>query len=177
MKDEQGFDPDETYLANDNPFWDGTPASHPAWDRGSQHTAKMIARQLSAIIVGVGNEHVTDDYAAVRAHIRLICEAYDVMVDQLTDEQRLTAAGILIQQNKDTQREAVDKLFRMTPEQLGQAAVDAANDDYEFNKLMQCSGVDAIAKLPSCKEEGRGHYYIYGKPNCISCGTRKPTDD
>jgi hypothetical protein len=66
------------------------------------------------------------------------------------------------------QRSAVDALFNMTPEQLGQAAVDAAKEgpgskhnltptnaeleaaqeEYEFNRLMQCTGLDEIANFP-----------------------------
>jgi hypothetical protein len=58
------------------------------------------------------------------------------------------------------QRAAVNALFNMTPEQLGEAAVeaaafnaaqDAAQEEYEFNRLMQCTGLDEIAKLPKKK--------------------------
>ena len=42
MRDEQGFDPDENYTVEDNPFWDGTEGAHPAWWRGQQHTVEMM---------------------------------------------------------------------------------------------------------------------------------------
>ena len=46
MKDEYGFDPDETYTQEDNLFWDGTNFAHPAWWRGQDDGIKGAARRI-----------------------------------------------------------------------------------------------------------------------------------
>lgn len=67
-KDEQGFDPDENYTKEDNPFWDATDAAHPAWWRAEEYVTKQIARQLSELVFG--KENVTDDYRLFRDKLR-----------------------------------------------------------------------------------------------------------
>ena len=41
-RDEYGYDPDETYVAEDNPFYDATDGAHPAWWRGQKYTIEVM---------------------------------------------------------------------------------------------------------------------------------------
>lgn len=50
-RDEYGFSDDETITTEDNPFWDGTDAAHPAWwrgcDRGSVSIIELVYKFLT----------------------------------------------------------------------------------------------------------------------------------
>lgn len=52
MKDKYGFDPEETTKIEDNPFWDCTDFSHPAWWRGEEYSYKMICKKINEWLDG-----------------------------------------------------------------------------------------------------------------------------
>lgn len=49
MKDEYGYDPDETTTSPDNPFFDDTGCAHPAYFRGHDQGVLVTARILQTI--------------------------------------------------------------------------------------------------------------------------------
>ena len=84
--DEQGLDLDLDYTVTDNPFWDGTPASHPAWDRGMQHTAKMITKQLQKAVLGPeSTEELT--FQQVMVHVKAAMQTCnEIIIDAVLEE-------------------------------------------------------------------------------------------
>lgn len=67
-KDKYGFDSDETYTQEDNPFWDATDAAHRAWWRGQEYTERQMTKQLNAILFG--KEKMT--FQQIKNHLRKI---------------------------------------------------------------------------------------------------------
>lgn len=78
-EDAQGFDLDLNYTKEDNPFWDGTPAAHPAWDRGMQHTTKIITRKLQDIVLGPDSSEDLS-FQQVLQHIRVAMETCNIII-------------------------------------------------------------------------------------------------
>ena len=52
MEDEYGFDPDKNLIIEDNPFWDGTDAAHPAYWRGQDDASAIWAVKLTEWLDG-----------------------------------------------------------------------------------------------------------------------------
>jgi len=51
-RDEYGYDPDESYTAEDNPFYDATDGAHPAWWRGSDYSIDRVVETLHNLLDG-----------------------------------------------------------------------------------------------------------------------------
>lgn len=70
-KNEQGLDPDENYTQEDNSFWDGTDAAHPAWWRGTDYAHQMCANWITRILDGEDNGKGTmrEPFETIRCRI------------------------------------------------------------------------------------------------------------
>lgn len=68
VADAQGFDPDDNYTAEDNPFWDCTDAAHPAWWRGEEYSAKAMVRLINRWLDKSSEEMmIGTNYAEIQA--------------------------------------------------------------------------------------------------------------
>lgn len=84
--DEQGFDPDLNYTQEDNPFWDGTPGAHPAWDRGMMYTTEVITKKLQKIVLGPDSTEELS-FQQVLAHLRITIQtANEIIIESVLEE-------------------------------------------------------------------------------------------
>lgn len=79
MKNEYGYDPDESYTVEDNPFWDGTDAAHPAWWRGSDYgyfmAMKLFKKKLDDILEsGVTFEKIHELFEHCDAEVKRVLD-------------------------------------------------------------------------------------------------------
>ena len=56
VENEQGYDPDLSYTAEDNEFWDCTDGAHPAWWRGEKYGVESMIRKVDQWLDGTLDE-------------------------------------------------------------------------------------------------------------------------